>query len=206
MDTTPRVRRSAADWETLVGGNWLNKVGVFILVIGIALALGYSFTRIGPAGRVAASLGVSLLMLAAGAAFERRERYRTFALGLLGGGWAALYFTVYAMHALPAARVIDNPITAVLLLLGVAAGMIVHSLRYRSETVTGLAYFIAFVTLAIAEATSLAVVALIPLAASLLYISHRFQWQRFAWLVLATKAAWRENDYTLLPVQAAMFF
>ena len=30
--------------------------------------------------------------------------------------------------------------------------MIVHSLRYRSQTVTGLAYFIAFVTLGITEA------------------------------------------------------
>jgi uncharacterized membrane protein len=180
----PHVRRSAADWETLVGGSWLNKLGVFILVIGIALALGYSFTRITPAGRVAASLGVSCAMLAAGVRFERSERYRTFARGLLGGGWAALYFTVYAMHAIAAARVIASPITAILLLLAVAAGMIGHSLTYRSETVTGLAYFIAFVTLAIAEITSLAVVALVPLAASLLYISHRFRWQRFAYLGL----------------------
>ena len=86
---TPHVRRSAADWETLVGGNWLNKIGVFILVIGIALALGYSFTRIGPAGRVAASLAISFAMLGGGAAFERREPYQVFGRGLLGGGWFA---------------------------------------------------------------------------------------------------------------------
>jgi len=56
----------------------------------------------------------------------------------------------------------------------VAAGMIVHSLRYRSQTVTGLAYFIAFVTLAITQVTPLSVLALVPLAASLLYVAHRF--------------------------------
>jgi hypothetical protein len=185
----PRVHRSVADWETLVGGNWLNKLGVLILVIGIALALGYSFTRIGPSGRVAASLAVSSAMLLSGVAYEGRERYRTFARGLLGGGWAALYFTVYAMHALPAARLVSDPLLAALLLIAVSAGMILHSLRYRSETVTGLAYFIAFATLAITEVTSLAVVALIPLAASLLYVAHRFHWRRFSYLgLLATYA------------------
>ena len=40
------------------------------------------------------------------------------------------------------------------LLLAVATGMIVHSLRYRSQTVTGLAYFVAFGTLAITDMTS----------------------------------------------------
>jgi uncharacterized membrane protein len=168
------------DWEAVVGGNWLNKLGVFILVIGIALALGYSFTRVGPGGRVAISLAASFAMLATGAALE--PSYRVFARGLLGGGWAALYFTVYAMHAVDAARVLDNPYAATVLLLGVAAGMIAHSLRYRSETVTGLAYFIAFVTLAIAESGGFAVPALLPLAVSLLYIARRFAWRRFALL------------------------
>src|SRR5262252_3920206 len=102
------------DWEAVVGGNWLNKLGVFILVIGIALALGYSFTRVGPGGRVAISLAASFAMLVTGVALE--PRYRVFARGLLGGGWAALYFTVYAMHAVDAARVLDNPYSATVLL------------------------------------------------------------------------------------------
>jgi hypothetical protein len=181
--------RSAAEWETLVGGNWLNKLGVFILVIGIALALGYSFTRIGPAGRVAASLAVSLAMLAAGVVWERRERYRVFARGLIGGGWAALYFTVYAMHAIAAAQILDNAFAAAVLLFSVAAGMIAHSLRYRSQAVTGLAYTIAFATLAIAEANVFAALALVPLAASLLVIAHRFRWSSCAVLALVATYA-----------------
>ena len=58
--------------------------------------------------------------------------------------------------------------------------MIVHSLKYRSQTVTGLAYFLAFVTLAIAEVTTFGVIMLVPLAASLLYIAYRNAWNRFA--------------------------
>ena len=93
----------------MVGGNWLNKLGVLVLVIGIALLLGYEFTRVGPAGRVAIGMGVGLTMLIGGVFIERKQAYAIFARGLIGGGWAALYFTTYAMHALPAAKVIDNP-------------------------------------------------------------------------------------------------
>jgi hypothetical protein len=119
-------------------------------------------------------------MLVSGVVFERREKYRVFSYGLIGGGWAALYTTVYAMYALPAAKVLDSPLIATVLLLAVAAGMIVHSLKYRSQTVSGLAYFLAFLTLAIAEVTTFSVLMLIPLAASLLYIAHRNHWSRFA--------------------------
>jgi hypothetical protein len=178
--TTLAPRRSTEDWETLVGGNWLNKAGVFVLVIGIALGLGYSFTRMGPGGRVAISIAASLAMLAGGIVMEPRERYRTFARGLLGGGWAALYFTVYASQAV---------------------GMIAHSLRYRSETVTGLAYFIAFVTLAITEVTPLSVIALVPLAASLLYVAHRFSWSKMALFgLIATYATCASRGDTGAPL------
>ena len=77
-------------WEAMLGGNWLNKVGVLVLVIGLALFLWYSFGRMGPAGRVAVSLCVSAVMLAGGVALEHSEKYRIAALGLIGGGWAAL--------------------------------------------------------------------------------------------------------------------
>ena len=178
--TAAAPQRSSEEWETVLGGNWLNKLGVFVLVIGIALALGYSFKLLGPAGRVGISIAISLAMLASGVVFERHERYRTFARGLIGGGWAALYFTTYAMQALAPARIIYNPWAGAILLLAVAVGMIIHSLRYRSQTVTGLAYFIAFVTLAITQVTSLSIIALIPLAASLLYVARRFNWSRMA--------------------------
>src|ERR1019366_8178825 len=174
------AHRTSEEWEALIGGNWVNKIGVFVAVIGIALLLNYAYTQLGAAGRVSLSLGASFAMLAAGVIFERREKYRTFSYGLIGGGWAALYTTVYAMYAIPAAKVLDNAFAATILLLAVAAGMIVHSLKYRSQTVTGLAYFLAFVTLAIAEVTTFSVLMLVPLAASLLYVASRNAWNHIA--------------------------
>ena len=59
--------RSTEEWETLLGGNWLNKVGVFVLVVGIALALGYSFSRVGPWGRISICVAVSRIQTCCGA-------------------------------------------------------------------------------------------------------------------------------------------
>jgi uncharacterized membrane protein len=177
------------EWESTLGGNWLNKLGVLVLIIGIALFLGYSFTRMGPLGRVATALAVSAGMLAGGVSLERRAQYRVFARGLIGGGWAGIYFTSYAMYAVDAAKVILSPWIASILLLAVAAGMIAHSLRYRSQAVSGLAYFVAFATLALTPVTTFSVIALLPLAASLLYLAHRFEWFKMALFgVIATYA------------------
>jgi hypothetical protein len=125
-------------------------------------------------------------MLGGGVVLERRARYTIFARGLLGGGWGGLYFTTYAMHAVDAAKVIDDGLAGALLLLAVATGMILHSFKYRSQTVTGLAYFLAFATLspAVTPVAAFSVVALIPLAASLLYVANRFQWPQLALLGL----------------------
>jgi hypothetical protein len=173
-------KRTTQEWEAQLGGNWLNKLGVLVLVIGLALLLGYSFTHMGPGGIVAISLLGSAAMLAVGVVLEPRDRYRMFARGLISGGWAGLYVTVYSMHAVTAAKVVDNPVLAAVLLIAVAAGMIAHSLQYSSESVVGLAYFIAFATLAITQSTSLSLIALIPLAASLLWLARHFRWSRMA--------------------------
>ena len=171
-----REKLRGEEWEAVVGGSLLNKLGVLVTVIGLALFLSYSLTQMGPAGRVAAGYALGLAMLGAGVALERRPRYLIYGRGLIGGGWAALYFTTYAAHALDAARVVADPRAGAALLAAVSAGMIAHALRYRSQTVAGLAYFVGFASLAITPVTAFSVTALIPLAASLAYLSKRFSW------------------------------
>jgi hypothetical protein len=182
-----RLRRVLGDeeWETLVGGSLLNKLGALVLVIGIALFLGFSFARMTAAGRASIALLVSLGVLGAGVWVERRERYRVFARGLIGAGWAGLYATAYASYAVPEARVIDNPFLGSLGMLLVAAGMIGHSLKYRAQAVTGVAFFAAFSALAATPSSPFAVVALIPLAASVLWLAWRFAWFPMALFGLA---------------------
>ncbi len=168
------------EWETLLAGSILNKIGALVLVVGIALLLGYSFARIGPAGRASIAAVSSLLLLGAGVLMERRNNYQVFSRGLIGAGWAALYTTAYAMYALPAAQVIPNAFAGSALLLAVAAGMIAHSLRYRAQAITSVAYFTAFAALAVTPSTPFALASLVPLAASLLYFAWRFRWHAMA--------------------------
>jgi len=202
----PRASRSSEEWEALVGGNWLNKLGILVLVIANALFLGYSFTQLGHGGRSAIGLAVSVALLAGGVAMERRAPYVIFARGLLAGGWAGLYFTTYAMQAVDAAKVIDNPVLGAVLLLAVAGGLVAHSLRYRVQALTGLAYFVAFATLAITPVTGLSVVALVPLAGSLLVVAHRFSWSGLVLFGLAatygTCASKGDNGAPLWAAQA----
>jgi Predicted membrane protein (DUF2339) len=193
----PRFTERIANqpWEEMVGADWLNKLGVLVLVIGIALGLAYSFTYMGPWGRVVTALTISGAMLIAGVTVERRHAYAVFGRGLIGGGWAGLYFTTYGMYGLAAAKVINSPIVESILLTAVSAAMIAHALWYRSQTVTLLAYFIGFVTMAITPVTAFSVLALLPLAASVLYLAHRYSWHRMAlagviatYLVCASRA------------------
>jgi uncharacterized membrane protein len=176
------------EWEALVGGSILNKVGALVLVVGLALFLAYSFTYMGPAGRAAVSALLSASLLAGGIQVERRRKYQTFAYGLIGAGWAGLYATAYAIYALPAARIISDPFWGSLILLATGAAMVLHSLRYKVQTITSIAFFTPFAALAVTPNTPFALISLIPLAAALLYLAWRFEWYRMALFGLA--ATW----------------
>jgi uncharacterized membrane protein len=171
-----KSRIDVADWEAVIGGRWLNKIGIVVLVVGVALFLGYSLRYMGPLGRVATGGFSGLTLLIGGVLLERIKKYALFAKPLVGGGWALLYFTAYAAHNVSAARVIEAPIWGLALLGAVAAGMILHSLWYRSELATGLAYFLGFVTVAISPITEFSLGASLVLAVSLVLIVSRTRW------------------------------
>jgi uncharacterized membrane protein len=133
--------------EQTLGANWLGKIGVASLVIGIASFLAWKLQTWGPGGKVLCGFAVSALLLGGGLWLERRPTYRIFARGGIGGGWALAYFTTFAAYHLQAARVLSSlPVDLALMLL-VAAGMVGHSLLYRSQTVTSLAFMLGFGTL-----------------------------------------------------------
>jgi uncharacterized membrane protein len=133
--------------EEALGANWLNKIGIASIVIGLAFFLAYKLQTWGPGGKVLCGFAVSIALLGGGVWLERKPTYSIFARGGIGGGWALAYFTTYAMYHLQAARIIDSlPIDLMLMML-VAAGMVGHSLRYRSQTVTALAFMLGFATL-----------------------------------------------------------
>jgi uncharacterized membrane protein len=174
---TERIARSGG-LEELIGGNLLNKLGALILVIGLALFLSYSFAHMGPAGIASTATLFSAATLVGGVILERREQYRVFSMGLIAAGWAGLYCTAYAVHALPSARIIDSPVAGMSLMVLVAVGMVGHSLRYRVQSLTSLAFGCIFGALALSNPNqnTFVALALIPLAASMLFLARRFNW------------------------------
>jgi uncharacterized membrane protein len=83
--------------EFAIASTWLLRVGIVILVMGIGFFLAYSIDRglIGPMGRVGLTILAGVAMLTAGMRMLGRK-YHRFGEGLIGGGFAALYFSVFA--------------------------------------------------------------------------------------------------------------
>ena len=160
----------------MLGTNWLNKLGIVILVLGVAFFLAYQLKALGPAGKVLVGFVTAAVMLGAGIWFDRRERYRILARAGIGGGWALAFFTTYAMYHVPAAQVLSSQATDLVLMLAVAATMVVHTLRYRSQVVTGLAFLLAFLTVAISHSNVYSLSAGAVLAAGMVVIVGRMQW------------------------------
>ena len=168
--------KSSFDVEEIVGTNWLNKLGIVILVLGIAFFLAYQLKTLGPTGKVLVGFVTAGVMLGAGIWFERGERYRILARAGIGGGWALSFFTTYAMYHVPAAQVLQSQVIDLMLMLAVAAAMVLHTLRYRSQVVTGLAFLLAFLTVSISHSNVYSLTAGAVLAAGLVVIVGRMHW------------------------------
>ena len=144
----------------------------------MALLARYTLQYVGPAGKVALWAGVSVALILGGVWLERRQRYMLFARPLIGGGWALLYFTAYASYNFEPAKLINDPLVGLAVLLVVAAGMIAHSLHYRSEVVTGIAYVLGFVAIGINPVSLYSLIASGLLGASLIGLLWRLAWYR----------------------------
>ena len=162
--------------EEILGTNWLNKLGIVLVVFGVALFGIYELGQLGPAGKVGLSLAASLALLGGGIFLERNERYRVLGRTLIGGGWALLFFTSYAMNHVQSMQVLTSQTSDLILMLGVAAAMVLHTLHYRSQVVTGLAFLLAYGTVALSNDDVYSLSSGVILAIGLVAIVIRMGW------------------------------
>ncbi len=87
-------------WEFAVATTWLVRLGAIILVTGVGLFLKYSIEHgfIGPHARVLLSTFTGLVMLGVGTRLLGKA-YHLLGQGLLGGGFAVLYFSAFASYS-----------------------------------------------------------------------------------------------------------
>jgi uncharacterized membrane protein len=162
--------------ELRIGRYWLNRIGILSLVLGTAFFLVYSFQYLGPVAKLAMGYAVGAVLLITGLRLERKPGIEWYARGLLGGGWAVLYFTTYAMHHVPETKILDSAGVDLLLLLVVAAGAVRHSLVYRSQTIVMLAFLLGFLTTGISEVNTFTFASAVILIGSIVMIAVRMRW------------------------------
>ncbi len=90
---------NAVDWEIILGGNWLARIGALALIIGVGFFLKLAFDNewIGEEARIGMGV-VGGLALVGGGEYWRR-RYPVYAQALAGGGVAIVYLSVFSAYA-----------------------------------------------------------------------------------------------------------
>ncbi|HLK30668.1 MAG TPA: DUF2339 domain-containing protein [Puia sp.] len=107
QNIAPQTKRSWFDqWlhdnpdiEKFIGENLINKIGIAILVLGIAFFVKYAIDQewINKVGRVCIGLLCGGILI--GLAHRLRKNYHSFSSVLVGGGLAVFYFTIaFAYH------------------------------------------------------------------------------------------------------------
>jgi uncharacterized membrane protein len=123
-------------WEFAVATTWLLRLAVVIFVVGIGFFLKYSIDNglLAPRARVVLSTITGIAMLAVGTRLLGKA-YHILGQGLLGGGFAVLYFGIYASYAF---YDLLNPIPAFALMALVTFGAGLFAARFNSLLVAVL--------------------------------------------------------------------
>ena len=89
--------RTREEWEALIGGKILNRIGALALIIGIGYFLKYAFDNdwINETTRVLMGAAIGFVCLA-GAYRSHQKGFKVFAQGIVGAGISILYLSVYA--------------------------------------------------------------------------------------------------------------
>ena len=135
---------SNKEFESLIGGKLLNRIGALALIIGIGFFLKYAFDKNWISEWVRVSIGfISGFALIAGGWHFNKKEFKIFSQGLIGAGIAVLFLSVYASfnfyHLVPqiVAFIMMSAITAFTFWLGV---------RYNSIAVAILGWLGGFLT------------------------------------------------------------
>ncbi|MBN1394548.1 MAG: DUF2339 domain-containing protein [Pirellulales bacterium] len=206
--------------EYAVARNWLVRVGILIGVVGVALFLMHSIKEgwIDEVGQVMLSAAAGLVMLVAGTRMLGR-RYHLLGQGLIGGGIAVLYLTVYAAHSYYKLPWMPHP-TAFALMIGITclAGGI--AVRFNTLLVAVLGILGGYATPVMLETHTVAYVALysylLILGTGVLGISYKKNWRLLNYLsfagtyllLFATMRRWNycpENFWQVMPFLIAFF-
>jgi hypothetical protein len=179
----PVPKKPSRSFEEIVGTNWLPKLGAVILVVGVALLTATQWQHvtswwhwIGPWGRDALILLGSLGLLFGGIKFESHDRYKNLGRSMIGGGWALTFLIAFVIRHAEPFKILPSDAADLAVLLVVATAMVWHTLKYKSQTVTGLAFLLGFTAVTLNPDPPFNLVAGALLVTGMTVIVVRRQW------------------------------
>ena len=135
--------RNNPDLEKFIGENLINKIGITVLVLGIAFFVKYAIDQnwIKEVGRVSIGIGCGMLLIGLG--HYLRNSYRSFSSVLAGGGLAVLYFTIaFAFHQYQ----LFSQTAAFIIMVVITAFAVALSLLYNRQELAIIASIGGFIT------------------------------------------------------------
>jgi len=178
--TLQQRMKTVSSIEETLGTNWLLKIGVTLFVMGMAYLGIQELRTLGAAGKALLSYLAAATLLIGGIYFEKKDRYRLIGRGGIGGGWALLFFSTYGIYHVGAMRIFPPDLAWLTvdcaLMLFVAVGMALQTLRYRSQFVTGLAFLLGYFTVSLSENSVYSLSAGVFLAIGLVSIVLKMGW------------------------------
>jgi uncharacterized membrane protein len=131
------------DIEKFIGENLANKIGIAVLVLGIAFFIKYAIDKnwINETGRVIIGFISGGILI--GLAHYFRNSYRSFSSVLVGGGLSVFYFSIaFAFHQYH----LIGQLTAFIAMVIVSAFAVILSLYYNRQELAILATIGGFIT------------------------------------------------------------
>jgi uncharacterized membrane protein len=130
--------------ETLIGGNWLNKIGVVAIVLGMAYFLKYAIENrwIGEMGRVILGILTGLGLLLCGEGLQRKQ-YRAYGITIAAGGIAILYFSIFAAFNFYS---LIAQLPALFLMVLITTNAVLIALRYDAKVIAWIGILGGFLT------------------------------------------------------------
>ena len=136
--------RTQEEWEALIGGKILNRIGALALIIGVGFFLKYAFDNnwITETMRVVIGVVTGFALLFGGDHFQKKN-YKIFSQGLSGSGIAILYLSVYSAfnfyHLVP-------QIVAMLMMSAVTVITFWQAFKYDSQVIALFGWLGGFLT------------------------------------------------------------
>lgn len=130
--------------EAQLGAWWATRIGAIVFVIGIAFA-GVYFSLSTPPGVKLAELAAVAIAVCFGG-FRLEKKISRFGSVVFGAGLSLIYFTAYAAYAVPAVKMVDDPLLASALQIAAVALIFAAAIRQKTPTVAVMAVTLGYVS------------------------------------------------------------